>query len=186
MITRKSLTKKESSKLLRKGCDEVSKNYIKDTFDVLIASENLKRLLWYPPEDLLTDTPNPLSPELPNLSDDEYLNWKVIEDRILLNSKSDDLVDDPKCRIYLYLGSRNRTNNPMYVNQEIIIDVLWHELFDMDLRLESISETLQQLLVGKYVTGIGKMSYDDGFPINTPKNYSGYRHIFQVGSSNKS
>jgi len=166
----------------------MSKNYIKDTFDVLISSEKLKRLLWYPPENLIDNTPNPLSlaPALPNISDNEELNWRVIDDRILLNSKSDDLAKDAKCRIYLYLGGRNMTSNPMFVTQEIIVDVLWNELFDNDLRFDSITETLQQLLIGKYITGIGKMSYYDGSPINTPKNYSGYRHIYLVGSSNKS
>jgi hypothetical protein len=161
----------------------VSKNYIKDTFDVLISSETLKRLLWYPPQDLLSNTPDPLSPEIPNISDYEQLNWRVIDDRILLNSKSDDLADEPKCRIYLYLGGRNATSNPYYFNQEIIIDVLWHELFDADLRFDSIGKCLNDLLVGKRITGIGKMEYLDGTNINTPKNYSGYRHVFQVGST---
>lgn len=161
----------------------MSKNYILDTFNVLTASENLKRLLWYPPQDLISNTPDPLSPEIPNIGDYEALNWSVIEDRILLNSKSDDLADEPKCRIYLYLGGRNTTNNPYYFHQEVIIDVLWHELFDADLRFDAIGKCLNDLLVGKRITGIGKMEYLDGTNINTPKNYSGYRHIFQVGST---
>jgi hypothetical protein len=161
----------------------VSKNYIKDVFSVLIIDENLKRLLWYPPENILTETLSPLSPTLPNISDDEELNWQVIEDRILLNSKSDDLADDPKCRIYLYLGDVNTTGHSVFIKQEIIVDVLWNELYDTDLRFDSITQSLKRLLVGKYITGIGKMEYYDGLPIGTPKNYSGYRHIFQVGST---
>jgi hypothetical protein len=161
----------------------VSKNYIKDVFDVLISSENLKRLLWYPPEDLIKNTPDPLSQELPNISDYEQLNWQVIDDRILLNSKSDDLVSTSKCRLYLYLGNRNRTSNPMYVNQEIVIDIFWHEDFDADMRFESISNELKTLLVNKHITGMGRMQYYDGFQFPSPKNYNAYRHIFQVGSS---
>lgn len=161
----------------------MSKNYIKDVFTVLINDENLKRLLWYPPENILTNTPSPLSPTLPNISDDEELNWTVIEDRILVNSKSDDLVDEPKCRIYLYIGDVHPTGNRFYIKQDIVIDILWEELFDTDLRLDSITQTLKSLLVGKHITGIGKMEYYDGMPIGTPKNYSGYRHIFQVGST---
>ena len=159
----------------------MSKNYIKDAFDVLIGSETLKRLLWYPPRD--TDNFDPLSPLLPNISDDDELNWQVIEDRILLNSKSDDLAENEKCRVYLYLGDVNSTNHPIYVKQEIVIDVLWHELFDNDLRFNSITQELKSLLSNKQITGIGKMEYNDGMPINAPKNYSGYRHIFQVGST---
>lgn len=164
----------------------MSKNYIKDTFDVLIGSENLKRYLWYPPQDLLTGTPDPLSTDLPNIGDNEDLNWTVIEDRILLNSKSDDLADEPKCRIYLYLGNRRPSNiNKMISSQEIIIDVLWHELFDTDLRFDSISKNLNGLLLNQRITGVGKMTYYDGNPISSPKNYSGYRHIYQIGSINK-
>ena len=159
----------------------MSKNYIKDAFDVLIGSETLKRLLWYPPRD--TDNFDPLSPLLPNISDDDELNWQVIEDRILLNSKSDDLAENEKCRVYLYLGDVNSTNHPIFVKQEIVIDVLWHELFDNDLRFNSITQELKSLLSNKQITGIGKMEYNDGMPINAPKNYSAYRHIFQVGST---
>jgi hypothetical protein len=161
----------------------VSKNYIKDTFVVLIGSENLKRLLWYPPADILTDTPDPLSPTLPNISLNDEFNWQVIEDRILTTSKSDDLVDDPKCRLYLYLGDVNSTGHRYYIKQDIVIDILWHESFDNDLRFDSISQTLKSLLVGKQITGIGKMEFYDGMPIGSPKNYSGYRFIFQVGST---
>jgi hypothetical protein len=175
--------KKVSSKLLRKGCEEMSKNYVKDTFEVLMRSETLKRLLWYPPEDILTNTPDPLSLTLPNISDSENFNWKVIEDRILINSKSDDLADVPKCRLYLYLGDVHPTGHRYYIKQDIVIDVLWNELFDNDLRFDSISQTLKSLLVGKQITGIGKMEYYDGMQIGSPKNYSGYRHIFQVGST---
>jgi hypothetical protein len=173
--------KKALSKLLQKGCDVMSKNYIKDVFDVLISSENLKRYLWYPPEDILNDTPTPLSPTLPNISDNEELNWQVIEDRILLNSKSDDLANEHKCRLYLYLGDRPSENVRM-VKQEIIIDVLWHEMFDDDFRFDSITKMLNRLLINQRITGVGKMSYIEGMGIGTPKNYSGYRHIFSVGS----
>jgi hypothetical protein len=158
----------------------MGKNHIKDTFSVLIQDETLKRLLWYPPKDSIN--PDPLSPTLPNISDGD-LNWQVIEDRILINSKSDDLAENPKCRIYLYLGDVNSTGHLVMVKQEIVIDVLWHELFDNDLRFDSISQRLNDLLVGKHITGIGRMTYYDGMPINSPKNYSGYRHLFQVGST---
>jgi hypothetical protein len=162
----------------------MGKNHIKDVYTVLIANEKLKRLLWYPPEDLLTDTPSPLSPTLPIIGNSETLNWKVIEDRILLNSKSDDLVDgNPICRLYLYLGDVNTTGHSVFIKQEIIVDILWHEMFTVDSRLDSITQTLKSLLVGKHITGIGKMEYNDGMPINAPKNYSGYRHVFQVGST---
>lgn len=160
----------------------LGKNYIKDVFDVLINSETLKRLLWYPPEDMLNNIPDPLSPILPNISDDEKLNWKVIEDRILLNSKSDDLVEEPKCRIYLYLGKRRPSRNVKMVKQEIIIDILWHELFDNDFRFNSITKSINRMLINKRITGVGKMAYLDGDDIGAPKNYSGYRHIFSVGS----
>jgi hypothetical protein len=161
----------------------MSKNYIKDVFGVLKGSENLKRLLWYPPKD--NNNPNPLSPQLPDISGSDD-DWKVIEDRILLNSKSDDLVKEPKCRLYLYLGSRNKTNVRIFENQEIIIDILWHELFENDLRIESISKTLDDLLLNKRITGWGRMEFLDGYPFNiSAKNYQGYRFIYQVGVMKK-
>lgn len=162
----------------------MSKNYVKDFYAVLIQSEELKRLLWYPPEDLATNTPPPLSADLPNISDDEELNWKCIEDRIMLNSKSDDLVDSEKCRIYLYLGTR-RPSNRVFSEQEIIIDVLWHEKFEEDFRFDSITKTLGKLLVDQRITGVGRVRYSDGRPINAPKNYQGYRHVYEFGSQNK-
>jgi hypothetical protein len=161
----------------------MSKDYIKDVFMVLIGDEKLKRLLWYPPENILTNTPDPLSPTLPDISNDDDTNWKVIEDRILRTSKSDDLADEPKCRVYLYLGDVVPTSHSVYVKQNIVIDVLWNEVFDIDQRSNSIALCLKDILVNKYITGMGKMMYEDGNPINSPKNYSGYRHIFQVGST---
>lgn len=162
-----------------------SKDYIGDVFSVLISSERLKRLLWYRPENVLTETPDPLSSILPNISDDEELNWRVIEDRILKNSKTDDLVDNEKCRIYLYLGSRDRTDNMSIASQKIIIDLFWHDIFDEDNRSELVERELRRLLVGKRITGIGKMKYYDGGLINAPKNYQGYRHVYEVGSFKK-
>ncbi|MEL3959399.1 hypothetical protein NST17_19800 [Caldifermentibacillus hisashii] len=163
----------------------MSKDYIGDVFSVLISSERLKRLLWYRPENMLTETPDPLSSILPNISDDEELNWRVIEDRILRNSKTDDLVDNEKCRIYLYLGSRDRTDNMSIASQKIIIDLFWHDIFDEDNRSELVEKELRRLLVGKRITGIGKMKYYDGGLINAPKNYQGYRHVYEVGSFKK-
>lgn len=163
----------------------MGKDYIKDTYSVLINSENLKRLLWYEPRDLIHNDYDPLSPELPNISDEEDLNWQVIDDRILKNTKSDDLADTKKCRLYLYLGGRDRTENSSIASQKIIIDVLWHEVFDKDNRSSSIEKELRNLLVGKRITGIGKMRYYDGDPINAPKGYQGYRHIYEVGSLKK-
>jgi hypothetical protein len=163
----------------------MSKDYIKDVYMVLINSETLKRLLWYPPEDILNNIPNPLSPTLPNISDDEDKNWKVIEDRILKNDKNDDLVKEPKCRIYLYLGSRDRTDTSSIASQKIIIDVLWNDLFDKDDRSLSIERELRRLIVGKRITGIGKMKYYTGDSIGAPPNYQGYRHVYEVGSLKK-
>lgn len=163
----------------------MGKDYLKDVYIVLINSEKLKRLLWYLPENLLTGNPPPLSPSLPNISDDEGLNWQVIEDRIIKNSKDDDLVGNQKCRIYLYLGSRDRTDNSSIASQKIIIDVLWHDIYENDERASLIEKELRKLLVGKRITGIGKMKYYDGDPISAPQNYQGYRHVYEVGSLKK-
>jgi hypothetical protein len=163
----------------------MSKDYIKDVYTVLISSENLKRLLWYHPEDMLTDNPPPLSPTLPDISSDEEINWKVIDDRIIKNYKTDDLATDQKCRLYLYLGSRDRTDNSSIASQKIIVDILWHDIFENDNRSSLIEKELRKLLVGKRITGIGKMKYYDGDPISAPPNYQGYRHIYEVGSLKK-
>ena len=163
----------------------MGKDYIKDVYTVLIKSERLKRLLHYPPKDLSTDTLDPLSPNLPNISDDEELNWKVIDESIFKVTKADDLVETAICRIYVYLGSRDRSENSSIASQKLNIDVFWHDEFDKDNRGRLIEQEICKLLVGKRITGIGKMKYYDGDPFTAPKNYQAYHHVFEFGSLKK-
>ncbi|MDF2791189.1 MAG: hypothetical protein K0S80_4291, partial [Neobacillus sp.] len=104
---------------------------------------------------------------------------------IIKNSKTDDLAENQKCRLYLYLGSRDKTENSSIASQKIIIDILWHDVFENDDRSSLIEKELRRLLVGKRITGIGKMKYYDGDPINAPQNYQAYRHVYEIGSLKK-
>lgn len=155
---------------------------VKDILNVLWNDEELLRLLYYSPEDILTSTPDPLDPSLDNILDmDIEKQWQIKNDTILLTPKQDDLVDNRKCRLFVYLGDRDPSRgNYLTASQEMIFDFLCHVDFENgDIRTTRIGDRLNQLFALERVTGIGKMDFVRGTQITrTPSQYVGYRFIY--------
>ncbi|MFS1518501.1 hypothetical protein V1503_18870 [Bacillus sp. SCS-151] len=157
---------------------------INDIREVFRFDETLLRLLYYPPEDLRTSMPDPLDEILPNMLDMDE-DWSIRDKHIMLIPKASDFEEEPLCRIYLYAGRRLSSGDYHIAKQQVIVDILCHNDFEVDLRSLRISDRINQLLVHEKMTGIGRMTYEDGDPISAPENYVGYRHIYQFGSLKK-
>ncbi len=156
-----------------------------DIVHVFRNDEELLRLLHYKPEDIAKNIPDPLDPTLPNILDIDE-DWSIRDKVLYLVPKSSDLEKEPICRIYLYAGRRERTsNNYMFANQEIIVDIVSHMNFEKDLRSTRVSDRVNELLVNENITGVGKVLYEMGVPIGVPVDYVGFRHHYKIGNSAK-
>jgi hypothetical protein len=162
---------------------------IQDILKVLWNDEELLRLLTYLPENILTNTPDPLDSTLENISDRTIEEqWRIRNDSIMLTPKDDDLVENRKCRLFVYLGDREPDRgNYQVANQEMIIDILCHSDFENgDMRTARIGDRLNELFALERVTGIGKTDYVRGSIISrTPSQYVGYRHIYVFGATKR-
>jgi hypothetical protein len=156
-----------------------------DIYKIFISDETLLRLLYYPPENLGTNTPDPLSPDNPNILDMPLDDkWAIIDDRILKIPKTDDL-STPKCRLLFFADRRTPTQNYYYANQEIICDILVHYEYEKDDRSMWISDRINELLVRERITGIGRMDYVGGGQLKVPDNYIGFRHKYEFSGGKK-
>jgi hypothetical protein len=159
---------------------------LKDIVTVFRNDETLLRLLYYPAEDLTTNTPDPLDISLQNiLSMNEDMQWEIRDEHIMLIPKGSDLEEKKLCRIFLYAGRRQSTGNYLAANQQVIVDILCHMNYEKDLRSMRISDRINELLVAENVTGIGKMDYFNGSPISAPKDYIGFQHIYEFSAFKK-
>jgi hypothetical protein len=153
---------------------------LRDIYLTFTNDETLLRLLYYlPPND-------PLDPTLENILS-KTDKWDIIDDRIVLTSKTDDLEKDstPKCRLLMFPGRRGNTRNYLVADQEIVIDILVHFTYEKDQRLEWISDRVNELLFSNKITGVGEMRFKDGKPLGSPNNYIGYRLTYEIGSVKK-
>lgn len=159
-----------------------------DIVNVFYYDEELLRLLYYPSADLVKQIPDPLDPSLPNLLQiDEDTIWNIRNSRICFSSKNNDLPpDEPFARIYLYAGRRRADGNYLMADQELFIDIFVQDDWEnADLRSARISDRLNELLVLNRITGIGKMDYKNGQPLNSPSDYVAYRHVFEFAEFKK-
>ncbi|PGZ96949.1 hypothetical protein COE51_16390 [Bacillus pseudomycoides] len=157
-----------------------------DIMNVIYNDEDLLRLLYYPPANLGTDTLDPLDPCLPNIKDMEVkTKWNIINERVMLTPKTDDLDSKAICRILIYAGRRRpNSGNYLMAHQHFVVDIVCHFSFENgDIRSTRISDRLNELLALQHITGIGKMDYYDGNQLSSPKEYVGYRHIYEFGST---
>lgn len=153
-----------------------------DIFKIVCRDEELLRLLHYPSQNDVKKVADPLSDKLPNILDMSVKDRLKITDKSVFKiAKDEDLSSDEICRVYIYPSRRSATSNPEFANQQVIFDILVHEKFENgDLRSMRIFDRLNELFNHKLITGIGKMVYNDGQPIPSPKNYIGYRHVFKI------
>ena len=157
-------------------------NHLRDIVKVLKTDETLLRLLYYPPEDLAKNVPDPLDVRLKNILEmDIVYQVKIRNEHIYLSPKADDLDTKHLCRIYAYAGRRRPNSNYLTADQEIIVDILCHFDYENgDLRSMRIADRINELICLERVTGMGRVDYVGGGQINCPKNYTGYQHIFKT------
>jgi hypothetical protein len=156
---------------------------IQDILNVLWYDEQLLRLLHYSPEDIRTNTLDPLDPSLPNILDmDEVLQWEIRNATIKLTPKEDDLTDKKSCKLFVYLGERyGSRGNYLFANQNVVFDIITPVDFENgDMRTTRISDRLNDLFALEYVTGIGKMDFVRGMINNRiPSAYVSYRLTYE-------
>lgn len=150
----------------------------------ILIDEDLLRLLHYKP---LNRLDNPLDESKTNILDKPVDDlWELIDFHLVPAIKIDDLVENQICRIFYYPGNGNPTNSTyLFSNQEYIFDVLVHNDFQiMDKRLEMICDRMNELVFNKRIGGIGKTLFKRRHPINTVKNYMGFRLIYEFCNEN--
>lgn len=155
---------------------------IQDILNVLWYDEELLRLLHYEPEDIRTNTPDPLSPTLPNILEmTEIQQWEIRDKVIMLTPKDDNIIGDRKCVIFAYLGNRRgNKGNFLTADQSVVFDVFCHADFENgDMRSSRIGDRLNELFALERITGIGKMNFDSGRVISrVPSQYVGYQFVY--------
>lgn len=151
---------------------------------VLSTDEELLRYLWYAPEDVTGK--DPLDETLLNIKDMANY-WDIVNERIVLAEKVDDLVLNPICRLYVSAGRRRGVfNNYLLASQEIVISIYVHEDYEYDGRSMKISDRINELIALEHLKGsIGRIDFVAGNPRGAPTRYSKYEVIYEFTASKK-
>jgi hypothetical protein len=147
-----------------------------DIFKHVGTDRELLRLLYYPSDPL-----DPSKQDVGNLPDFNSIR----KERIIRSPKTNDLTTKEICRICMYMGNRDNTQNKKVALQDVVFDVYAHiDQYDKnDARALWICDRINELLHGEWITGVGKMeSYRSLIIPNPPSGYIGYRMIFTFGS----
>ncbi|MED1863231.1 hypothetical protein P4V41_07165 [Fictibacillus nanhaiensis] len=160
------------------------KKYTLDISNRFYNDEIILRLLHYKPKNRLDDPLDPSKNDI--LSKDEDEKWDIIDAHIMTAPKISDLEKKAMCRLFIYPGVRRPTDkNFLFANQQFNFDVLTHSDFqNMDLRNEWICERVNELVFGQRIAGLGQVLFKGGQPINAPKDYQGYRLVYEFASEN--
>ena len=162
---------------------------IQDILQVLWYDEELLRLLHYEPENIKTNSLDPLSPSLKNILDmPEIEQWNIRENAIMLTPKEDNIIGDRKCIIFVYLGDRSPHKGSFVIAaQNVVFDVFCHSDFENgDMRTTRIGDRLNKLFTLENITGISKMDFIRGRVISrVPSQYVGYQFIYNFINLNK-
>lgn len=154
-------------------------------YQLLINDEELMRLLWYKPKRI--DGIDPLSSTLLDVKDmGNY--WEIVDERIMLAEKVNDLIEKPICRLYITSGRRRGVfDNYLLATQEIVITVYVHEDYESDMRSAWISDRINELIALEHVDGIlgSRVEYVAGNARVAPIQYSRYEHIYQYVTGKK-
>lgn len=157
-------------------------------YKILRSDEELMRLLVYPPENPDKDILHPMDRLLPNIVDEESeAYWELVDKHIMMAQKSSDIEPDALVRLYLYPGRRRAIyNNYVIAKQEVVIDVLMHDSYANDMRLQWISDRIYELLSLEYVNGsIGKLDFAQGNNWVAPIGYVKYQLVYVFGAGKK-
>ena len=155
------------------------KNVLLNIYEILRKDETLMRLLYYPPKGS-GNLKSPLDPTLPNLVDENSdVYWDLVDERILLQPKLNDIELKPLARIYVVQGnSRKDLVNLTLTIQEIDVHIYTHDLYEKDLRNADIHDRVSDLLLGRDFGFVGKLMYEDGRPVPSPKEYTAVKHSY--------
>ena len=141
--------------------------------------EELLRLLYYKKD--------PLDKSKPNIiGSDKY--WDIVNKHIFFGEKDSEIVDEALTRIYVYTGRRREVFlNTAFAKQYFEVKLLAHEdLIGADyMRLEALSDRVNQLLLHNRVAGVSKITYHGGDPYQAPRQFQTYLHIYSMLVPNK-
>lgn len=152
-------------------------------YNKLRKDEELLRLLKYSPESAHIEFKSPLDETLPDVYDpseesDEY--WNLVNERILLQGKLNDIETYKLARIYIVAGnSRSDLRNRMLIIQDVNIHIYTHDFYEQDLRNDWIRERIEYLLLQEPMELVGRLEFDDSRPIPSPKEYTATLNVFQ-------
>lgn len=156
---------------------------IQNIYDLLRKDEQILRLLKYAPESVNPDYKSPLDESLPNLYDpaeESNSYWDIVDERILLTSKLNDIEEKQLARIYVVAGnSRSDLKNRMLIIQDVDIHIYTHDFYEQDLRNDWIRERIEYLLLQEPLELVGNLEFDDSRPVPSPKEYTATLNVFQ-------
>lgn len=157
---------------------------IENIYSKLRQDEILMRLLYYKP--LGMSDKDPLDETLTKIVDLESdLYWEIVNERILLTEKLNDIEINPLARIYIVSGRARKDLMNKSINiQGVQIHIYTHDSYEYDLRNSRIFNRLMYLLNNKYFGGVGALEYDSGYPVPSPKEYTAYMHTFEYHINN--
>lgn len=161
--------------------------FFNNIYTKLREDEELMRLLHYKPADYMEKRPDPLDKSLPDIVDEnsqEY--WKIVEKTIKRSVKTSEIQEKGICRLYIYGGRRrSRFGNYLIADQEVVIDIFVHELFEKDARMDWIRDRINKLLVLERIVGIGMLEFAAGNSRVAPIGYEKYELIYKFTASKK-
>ncbi|MEC3668619.1 hypothetical protein ABEX89_09170 [Bacillus velezensis] len=155
-------------------------------FRTIMNDAELNRLLYYKDD--------PLSSSLPDVQTLENYYDPVDDSPSILSSiikrapKTDDLTDQPICRLCVYLGNgipKPSTQSVMLLDQDLMIDVYTHinTYEETEFRNLKITDRICDMLFNQNFAGIGKnIKYTRLLISNAPEGYLGYKLIFTFGA----
>lgn len=162
------------------------RQFFNNIYERLIKDEELMRLLYYKPQDYRLGRLHPLDKALPDLVTDEPEYWDIVDSHVIRGTKTTDIQEVRICRIYLYAGRRRpRFGNRLVADQEVTIDVLVHEDFNKDDRLNWIPDRIHELLVHERLAGYGQIDLVAGNPRQAPTGYSKYELLYKFTDNKK-
>lgn len=148
-------------------------------WQLLRHDEELLRLLYY--------DRNPLSEDLPDITSLPQKEFeKISMDVVRFEEKSSELTTKGIKRVYITTGRKRQVfGKPYYARQHFFINVIVHEDFVKQLRLEQIGDRINQLLLHNNISGVGNIMYEGGDPYQAPREFQTYLHIYSFLTPNK-
>lgn len=160
--------------------------FFNNIYTKLRTDEELMRLLHYHPYDYYEGIPDPMDESLPDIVDDSPEYWDKVYNHIVQGTKTSEIQEKGICRLYLYAGRRRpRFGNYLIADQEVIVDIFVHELFDKDDRMNWITDRINHLIALEHIAGYGMLDFVAGNPRVAPIGYSKYEMIYKFAESKK-